>query len=267
MSFPQTFTDQMGREIHLPARPQRIVSLVPSQTELLHDLGLEHEVAGITKFCIHPESWFRSKKRVGGTKQLNFEAIRALQPDLIIGNKEENEEEQVLALMNEFPVWMSDIRTLDDALAMIKALGNITGTGEKAGAIAGDIREKFSAFDREAASFPEKTVAYFIWKNPFMVAGNGTFIHSMLGRCGWKNVFSDLPGRYPEITIQDLQEKNPELVVLSSEPYPFAEKHVGEFSLHLPQSKVIVADGEMFSWYGSRLRLAPGYFSALIKSL
>ena len=125
--------DQMHRKIHLPRFPlRRIISLVPSQTELLYDLGLEEEVVGITKFCVHPPEWFQSKARVGGTKTIHFEKIKALQPDLIIGNKEENEREQIEALAECFPVWMSDIATLEDALDMMLRVGALVDRPEQA---------------------------------------------------------------------------------------------------------------------------------------
>ena len=115
----RSVTDQTGRSITIPDSPKRIISIVPSQTELLFDLGLSDEVIGITKFCVHPEEWFRKKTRVGGTKQLNMETIRSLQPDLIVANKEENEQVQVEDIAKEFPVWISDIKTLSDAKRMI----------------------------------------------------------------------------------------------------------------------------------------------------
>ncbi len=114
------FTDQTGREVSIPSHPQRIISLVPSQTELLFDLGLEEQVAGITKFCVHPEKWFRSKTRIGGTKNIKSALIHQLQPDLIIANKEENVKEQVEELAAHYPVWVSDIHDLQSALDMIR---------------------------------------------------------------------------------------------------------------------------------------------------
>src|SRR5689334_18071707 len=122
-----SFTDQIGRTISLNKTPRRIISLVPSQTELLYDLGLSDEVVGITKFCVHPEEWFRNKPRVGGTKQLNMDIIHHLQPDLVIANKEENVREQVEELASHYPVWVSDINNPDDAYWMMKELGSITG--------------------------------------------------------------------------------------------------------------------------------------------
>lgn len=260
-----TFTDQMGREITLPAPPKRIVSIVPSQTELLHDLGLEEEVIGITKFCVHPQSWFRSKTRIGGTKALHLDQIAELKPDLIIGNKEENEQAQVEALMQDFPVWMSDIKTLPDACTMIEQLGKVCAREEKANAISQRIRDQFNVF--KAIPRTTRSVAYFIWRNPYMAAGNDTFIDHLLRVCGFENVLAGLPGRYPEVSPEQLQEANPEIILLSSEPYPFAEKHFEEFRALVPDADVLTVDGEMFSWYGSRLLLAPAYFELLLEEI
>ncbi len=252
-----SFTDQLNRSIRLPALPKRMVSLVPSQTELLADLGLEQEVAGITKFCIHPTDWFRNKTRVGGTKQLHLDKIRALQPDLIIANKEENEKAQLEILMREFPVWISDVDTLPAALDMIRSVGALTGKEKKAVELATEICRRFQTLNPR---LPAKTkTAYFIWRDPWMVAGSQTFIHDMLQRCGLKNCFEHLP-RYPEITLQQLHETNCELILLSSEPYPFGEKHLADFRKRFPKTDIRLVNGEMFSWYGSRLLQTPEYF-------
>ncbi len=254
------YTDQMHRTIQVPEQPQRIISLVPSQTELLHDLGLGERVVGITKFCIHPESWFRTKERVGGTKKVDLGKIRALKPDLIIGNKEENEKKDIEALTGEFPVWMSDVRDLPDALDMIRRIGGITGTTEEADRIGTGITTAFSSLTPHD---PTLTVAYLIWREPYMVAGHGTFVNDMLKRCGLVNVFDEGDARYPAITAQELAEAGPELLLLSSEPYPFQEKHIKEFNAILPGTPVRIVDGEYFSWYGSRLLRAPDYFNGL----
>ncbi|MEW6467896.1 MAG: helical backbone metal receptor [Bacteroidota bacterium] len=256
------FIDQLNREVVLEKKPSRIVSLVPSQTELLHDLGLENEVVGITKFCIHPETWYRSKTRVGGTKKLDLEKIRALQPDLIIGNKEENEEGQVRALMQEYRVWMSDIRTLDEACGMIRSIGSITGREKEADRMVSSIRKGFSDLVPDTRKL---RTAYLIWNDPIMVAAKGTFIDDLLSRCGLENVFS--ASRYPETSEEELKERAPELILLSSEPFPFKEKHVTRFAQLCPGSKVVLADGEMFSWYGSRLLQAPPYLGGLLTQL
>ncbi|HEY6159769.1 MAG TPA: helical backbone metal receptor [Bacteroidia bacterium] len=254
-------TDQLQRKIEIPFPPKRIISLVPSQSELLWDLGLHDELAGITKFCIHPDEMFRGKTRVGGTKNVNFEKIKALHPDLIIANKEENKQEQVEELMKHYPVWISDIKNLDHSVHMIRSVGAITGKKEKAGAIAEDILRSFSSLPAPNSLPP---TAYIIWKDPIMAAGHDTFINNMLWRCGFKNIFDPTYTRYPELKMEELSKLNPELILLSSEPYPFKEKHMEEFRMACPQAKVLLVDGEMFSWYGSRLLKAPAYFSSLL---
>lgn len=254
-------TDMLGREVEFQFPPKRIVSVVPSQTELLYDLGLDDEVVGITKFCVHPESWFRNKTRVGGTKKLNIDKIRELKPDLIIANKEENERGQVEELSKEFPVWISDIQNIPQALQMIQVVGQLTGTEAKANELVDEIVVGFTNLQKATTS---KRVAYFIWYNPWMSIGGDTFISNMIQTLGWQNVLKD-QSRYPEITLEQLKAYNPELVLLSSEPYPFKEKHIEEIKATLPDAEVKLVDGEMFSWYGSRIRNAVGYFNELIR--
>jgi ABC-type Fe3+-hydroxamate transport system substrate-binding protein len=256
-----TVFDQMGRTVEVPDRPQRIISLVPSQTELLYDLGLGERVVGITKFCVHPETWFKTKHRVGGTKKVDFDKVRALKPDLIIGNKEENERKDIQELEKEFPVWMSDVRDLSGALDMILRVGELTGTKDKAEALRKGIEE---AFAKQHYIEPALTVVYLIWRQPFMVAGHGTFVNDMLKRCGLVNVFDEGDARYPEITAQELAEADPDIILLSSEPYPFVQKHIAEFNMICPGTPVVLVDGEFFSWYGSRLLKAPAYFNGLL---
>ncbi|WP_420387869.1 ABC transporter substrate-binding protein [Roseivirga sp.] len=250
--------DQMGREVNVPDRPQRIISLVPSQTELLYDLGLTTEVVGVTKFCIHPENWRKEKTVVGGTKQVHFDIIEELQPDLIIGNKEENEEGFIKELQSKYPVWMSDIESLSDALDMIEAIGEITCKIKEAEALVVNILSEFS--ELEAVTQLKKAV-YLIWKKPYMAAGNQTFIQEMLEQAGYENLVKDV--RYPELSKKRLVELQPEVLLLSSEPYPFKDKHIQELKEVLPNTDIRLVDGEMFSWYGSRLLKAPGYFKSL----
>lgn len=255
------FTDMMGRSIAVNYPPRRIISVVPSQTELLYDLGLDEEVAGITKFCVHPESWFRTKTRVGGTKLLHTDQIRDLQPDLVIANKEENLREQIEALAGELPVWISDIKTIDEGLRMIREVGLLVDREERANSIARDIATGFELLQQAEEA---RKVIYFIWREPWMSVGGDTFINNMIETIGWKNVLADKK-RYPEITLAEAAACKPGLVLLSSEPYPFKEKHIAEVKAAIPGASVILADGEMFSWYGSRMLKAVPYFSELIQ--
>ena len=254
------FTDQIGRTVELPHIPRRIISLVPSQTELLFSLGLDKQVVGITKFCIHPDAWFRSKPRIGGTKAIDFARIDALQPDLIIANKEENDRPQVEALAARYPVWVSDVKTLSDALTMIRSVGTLTGKEAGARDLANEIDAGFSKL-----TLPPKTspAAYLIWYRPWMAAGSDTFIHQMLRYCGFDNVFGDRD-RYPEIELNTLSGIPDLTILLSSEPYPFRQRHIDEIKQTLPHAKVLLVDGELFSWYGSRLLHSPAYFRQLL---
>ena len=254
------FTDQLNRQISLQAPPLRIISLVPSQTELLYTLGLEKEVVGITKFCVHPSSWFRGKTRVGGTKNVHHDIIKQLAPDLVIANKEENTAADVELLMKDYPVWVSDVHTLEDACEMISGVGAITGRMEAAAALLAQVREAFAALKPLPRPVP---AAYFIWRNPWMVAGGDTFIHHMLHICGLQNVFGGQP-RYPAVNAAQLANSGCRLVLLSSEPYPFREKHLAELQAILPEARIRLVNGEMFSWYGSRLLEAPAYFQSVL---
>lgn len=256
------FRDQLNRKVKLSQVPKRIISIVPSQTELLFYLGLEAEVIGITKFCIHPAEKFKTVTKIGGTKQLDIEKVRWLNPDLIIANKEENDRLQVEELMNICPVWISDIFDLDSALQMISSIGDITGRPEQANDLCKEIK---GLFDDLKLPLTILKVAYIIWRKPYMLAGKGTFIDCMLQRCGLSNITE--AERYPVFNAEALIASNPDLVFLSSEPYPFARKHIEEFKTILPKVRVVLVDGEMFSWYGSRLLHAPMYFKRLMNEV
>ncbi|MDP9078789.1 MAG: helical backbone metal receptor [Bacteroidota bacterium] len=256
------YYDQLKREINLPQVPKRIISVVPSQTELLFYLGLYEEIIGITKFCIHPADKFKSATKIGGTKQLDIDKIKSLKPDLIIANKEENERSQLEELMQYFPVWISDVYDLPGAIDMIERVGVMVNRTTEASNLSNEIIQKFNGLKPAASPL---RVAYFIWRKPYMVAGQDTFINSLLQLCGLTNAFD--AERYPEVNEQLLIESKPDVILLSSEPYPFKEKHIHELQLIVPSATIKLVDGEMFSWYGSRLLEAPGYFKELITSL
>ncbi|MEM9390148.1 MAG: helical backbone metal receptor [Bacteroidota bacterium] len=248
----------MERTLSFVRSPKRIVSLVPSQTELLFYLGLGQRVVGVTKFCVHPIEARSEKTIVGGTKRIHFDKITALSPDLIIGNKEENTKEDILRLEKHFPIWMSDILTLEDALKMVREFGELFQVQEKANALAANIELEFNVTKRVSG----KKALYFIWKDPYMVAGSETFINAMLEKVGFENAVSHLK-RYPKLSTADIKAINPDVILLSSEPYPFKPSHVKILQQELPDTQVILVNGEYFSWYGSRLVEAPKYFRNL----
>jgi ABC-type Fe3+-hydroxamate transport system substrate-binding protein len=256
------FYDQLNRAVTLASIPKRIISVVPSQTELLFYLGLDAEVIGITKFCIHPQDKVKRVTKIGGTKQLNIQLIDDLQPDLIIANKEENEQSQIEELMTRYPVWISDINDLATAVDMVKRVGKVVGKKTEANELSNNILQQVNLLKLSAKNL---RIAYLIWRKPYMAAGTDTFINAMLQLCGFTNAFNK--NRYPEVTSGDLVIAQPDMLFLSSEPYPFAEKHIVEFEKLLPNTKITLVDGEMFSWYGSRLLHAPTYFNGLISAL
>ena len=258
----RSFTDQLNRTVSIVYPPKRIVSLVPSQTELLFELGLSQEIAGITKFCVHPAAQFKVKTKVGGTKKLNIELIRSLQPDLIIGNREENTPEDIALLEQEFPVWISDVHNLEEAMHTITQIGELVDRQPEAAYLNYLINAGFTDLQTLALQLGiDKKVAYVIWNDPVMLAGKDTFINDILTKIGLQNVVKD--NRYPEISMQELAALQPELIFLSSEPYPFREKHLEEFKIAFPEVKIMLVDGEIFSWYGSRLVKAVQYLFQL----
>jgi len=236
----------------------KVVSLVPSVTEALFDLGLtDHEVVGRTKFCIHPEDKVKDVEVIGGTKNLNLEKIRRLKPDIILANKEENVKEQVEELMNDFKVIVYNTETIEDNYYLLKNLGMLFSKEERAKFFNLKIYEVLA----QAKIKSKIKAAYLIWKNPYMTVGADTFIHNILSETGFENLFKDQK-RYPEIELEDLAEA--EVIMLSSEPFPFKEKHILELKKHYPDKKIIIVDGEAFSWYGTHIAKCEDYFKKLI---
>ena len=259
-------TDQLGRKVTLENTPKRIVCLVPSMTELLVDLGLEKNIVGVTKFCVHPDHIRKDKTIVGGTKTVHIHKIYALNPDIILCNKEENTREIVEQCKEIAPVHISDIKNIEDTLQLIKQYGEIFECEKKAEEIIHSIRKKNHDFQIATKNFPIFKVAYFIWRKPWMVAGNNTFINYLLRINKYENVLKNQE-RYPEVTLEDLKKKDFDFIFLSSEPYPFKEEHLNELQELFPNQQIVLVDGEYFSWYGTRLDKAFNYFLKLRKSL
>jgi iron complex transport system substrate-binding protein len=256
------YNDQLNREIQFKKTPERIVSLVPSQTELLVDLGLEASIVGVTKFCVHPRHLRMSKVVVGGTKQINIEKIKALKPDIILCNKEENTKAIIESLDGIAPIHISDIYNLEDCFELIKMYGELFKVEEKASALIVNIKKEREIFQLQLQNKEKLKVAYFIWKNPWMVAASNTFIDVMITEAGFVNVFED-EKRYPELSIDNSKLKDADLIFLSSEPFPFKENHILELQNQFPNKTIKIVDGELFSWYGSRLQKSYKYFERL----
>lgn len=257
------FKDQMNRVFEIPETPKRIISLVPSQTELLVDLGLEDSIVGVTKFCIHPSDLRKKKTIVGGTKNIKIDKIKALKPDIILCNKEENTKDIVEACEQICNVHVSDIFNIDDNLELINQYGVLFNKKDKASKIIKDIQLKCYDFKNFIKDKSTLKGAYFIWKNPWMVAANNTFIDYILNLNNFENVYNSKE-RYPEIELSKSKlNESVEVVLLSSEPFPFKEKHIEELQVYYLKAKIILVDGELFSWYGSRLAKAFKYFETL----
>ncbi|GAB5565926.1 MAG: helical backbone metal receptor [Winogradskyella sp.] len=259
-----TYKDQLNRRIQLDRVPKRIVSLVPSQTELLVDLGLKSSIVGVTKFCVHPRSLRKEVEVVGGTKHVKVQKIKDLQPDIILCNKEENSREIIESLKDLAPIHISDIYNLEDCYELIDMYGKLFSVENHATEIVQEIIRKKSDFQIKRKNGIKPKVAYFIWKNPWMVSASHTFIDSMILEAGFENVFKELK-RYPEIDLNHPSLQKADAIFLSSEPYPFKEEHVIELKSKFPEKKIIIVDGELFSWYGSRLKHSFPYFETLLK--
>ena len=251
----------MGFKIEIPVQLNRIVSLVPSQTEFLCSIGIEENIAGITKFCVHPDHLKNTKTLVGGTKNFKIDRIAELNPDLVIGNKEENEKLEIEELRNHFPVWMSNISNLGEALEMMNRIGTIVQKKKETMEMIEMIKTGFGRL----TAIVSRSCLYLIWRNPFIGVGKETFIDDMLTKIGFRNVIER--DRYPELNLSKLENLKPEYVFLSSEPYPFREKHLIELRKIFPSSEIRLVDGEMFSWYGSRLIKSVEYLQELQKEL
>jgi ABC-type Fe3+-hydroxamate transport system substrate-binding protein len=260
----KTMADQIGIFHTFENTPKRIISLVPSQTELLFDLGLEDSIIGITKFCLHPFHFKSTKTSIGGTKTVKFEVIKALQPDIIIANKEENTKEIVAELSKICPVWVTNIVTVEDNLKMISDFGQLFNKRTEAQKIMDKINFALADFIDFMKDKPINRAVYFIWANPYMVAGNNTFINEMLKLNKFENVYQNREEHYPEIIIQKIRiQGDPDFVFLSSEPFPFTDEHAFELGRFTHHAKTIFVDGEMFSWYGTRILKAFDYFKKM----
>lgn len=257
-------TDARGHQLHLDRPPRRMVSLVPSQTELLAYLGLDETVVGVTRFCERPEYWQDEKTIVGGTKEVNTDRVRSLDPDLILANHEENTKEDVDALDDVASVFVTEVKTVTGALDMIRTVGHLTDTADQTSTLAGKIISRFS----DLPDFMPLRAAYLIWREPYMTVGGDTFIHDVLSWGGFENAYADQT-RYPEVALDELADADLDVVLCSSEPFPFHQKDefTAELREALPNTPVELVDGQPFSWYGPRLLDTPDYLQEFRETL
>jgi iron complex transport system substrate-binding protein len=246
----------------------RLISLCPSLTELVFDLGAGHELVGRTKFCVHPAEGVSAVETLGGTKNPKTERIVALAPDLVLMNEEENRVEDALALRAAgLVVHTSMPRTAHETAEMVRSIGGAIGRREPAARIAADIEARAAAVRARAAGRAPVTYAYLIWRKPYMTLNDDTYVGGLLALAGGRNVFGAADERYPEITAEDLARTSPERVLLSSEPFPFAERHADELTqlTGLSRDRFRLVDGELLSWHGSRTVRGIDYAEEVIR--
>ncbi|MHC0036919.1 ABC transporter substrate-binding protein [Pseudoneobacillus sp. C159] len=258
MNSKKKVIDHLGRTVEFPFPPSRIISLAPGMTDTLYSLQLANEIVGRTRYCTHPKDKVQQAEAIGGTKQIHLDKIRALRPDLILAEKEENTKEMVEVLEKEFPVYVAEVQSVQDAYKMISDLGELTNRQTESKRLLADIQAAFQSLPKAHG----KKVAYVIWKKPYMVVGSNTYIHSLLEMLGFENAFSSFEGRYPTVTEVDIKKAKLDYLFLATEPFPFKDEHVVEFSDMMPDVKTMILDGEMF-WYGPRMMEAVGYFKSI----
>ncbi|MEK4085994.1 ABC transporter substrate-binding protein [Psychrobacillus sp. FSL K6-1415] len=254
-------TDHLGRKVVLPESPKRIISICPAITETLFSLGLEKEIVGRTKYCIFPKGIVDQVQIVGGTKEINFEKVKKIQPDLIFAEKEENTEEIVLELEKIAPVFVLEVKSIQNAYRFITTLGEVTATTMTAKLLLTACQKSFQSIK----SRENGKAAYVIWRKPYMVVGGTTYINDVLQVMGFENPFTNEESRYPTVTNEQLTNANLDKLFLASEPFPFQQKHLAEFQAFLPNTEIILVDGEMF-WYGSRMLVAGEYLAELVNN-
>ncbi|MEK4487625.1 helical backbone metal receptor [Psychrobacillus sp. FSL H8-0484] len=251
-------TDHVGRQVNISIPPKRIVSICPAITETLFALGLESEIVGRTKYCIFPEGIVENVAIVGGTKEVNEGKIRDLQPDLILAEKEENTEAIVQALEQIAPVFVLEVRSIKEAYRFIHTLGFLTNKEQVAERLIDSCKAVFPSPHVQSGN-----AAYVIWRKPYMVVGRTTYINDILHTLGLHNPFAKEVSRYPTVTKEELADANLDVLLLASEPFPFQQKHIAEFQAFLPNTKIVLVEGEMF-WYGARMETAGEYLKKIM---
>lgn len=264
------WVDASGVAVDLGRPPRRIVSLVPSLTETLCALGLADALVGITVYCVEPRDVVVGKTRIGGEKNPDLEKIRALEPDLVVANIEENLREHVETLRSwSIPVWVTYPRTVAEGIRLIEELGAVTGTEARAAALVGEIEPLYARVAGAAARRPAVGVFYAIWRGPYMTINRDTYIHDVLRVCGARNVFADRPERYPTLTLDEMAAERPAVILLPDEPFRFRRAHLADFAGYtevpaVRDGRIHLVDGKPFSWHGPRIAEALRVLPALI---
>jgi ABC-type Fe3+-hydroxamate transport system substrate-binding protein len=263
--------DASGVVVTLPAPPRRIVSLIPSITEILFAIGAGDRVVGCTIYCTQPPEGVATKTRVGGEKNPRLEVIRDLGADLVIANVEENVREHVEILRGwGIPVHVTYPRTVSDGIRLVGELGELLDAGPRARDMEAALRAQYDQVRGAAAGRPPRRVFCPIWRRPYMTINRDTYIHDMLCVCGARNVFADRPERYPTVTLQEVAAARPAVIMLPDEPFRFRRAHLADFASYVEvpavrDGRIRLVDGKPFSWYGPRIAEALRTIPSLIE--
>jgi ABC-type Fe3+-hydroxamate transport system substrate-binding protein len=261
--------DALGRRLELKRPPQRIVSLVPSLTEWLFDVGLGARVVAVTDYCIEPAAALAGIPRIRGTKNPDRAKIIALQPDLVIADQEENRERDVQALTAAgVPVYVTAIRSVADVLEQYGRLAAVLGAADAAAPGLTALRAALAEAAQRAPQRRIPTLA-FIWRDPWMAVGAETYASDLLERCGAENLGRRLPGRYPRASLETFMRLQPEVILLPNEPYAFSERDLVAFAPYgdvpaVRDGRVLLCDGMMLTWPGLRAVRALRVFAEAI---
>ncbi len=261
-TFPLAVTDDLGREVTLPARPERIVSLLPSNTEILFAVGAGDQVVGVTSYCNYPPE-ATTREQVGGitNKSLSVETIIALEPDLILASGSQDETIPVLEETG-LKVIVLEPKTIDDIYTNIELVGRVTGHPDQATVLANELRGRATAVKEKVAAVPppeRPAVFYEVWDEPLMTAGPDTFIGQLIELAGGENIFADVNEDWPQISPELIVERNPE-VILGPEAHGSAlmaeqiATRPGWANIAAVQNeRIYLLDGDMVSRPGPRL--------------
>ncbi len=260
MGYPLEVTDDLGRLVYLEKPPQRIVSLVPSITETLFAFGLGDRIVGITDYCTEPEREVAQKEKVGGTKKPHREKILKLHPDLVIMNAEENRKEDAEYLKDHgVTLYVTFPRTVAESLKMMRSLAELTGSLENAEKILRPIETLYQQTLQHSQGGSLVKVFCPIWKKPYMSFNTDTYIDNLMTLCGGRNIFKDKAERYFKVTLEEVAQRNPDVILLPNEPYKFSQADLEDFQPFpevsaVKMQQIYLIDGKLLSWYGPRMK-------------
>jgi len=266
-----TYTDGLYREVEVKRTPKRIVSLVPSITETLFTFGANDNLSAVTSFCIEPAAALKSKSIVGGTKTVDIDAVKEIDPDLILANAEENREEDIRQLVRSgYKVFVTFPRTVAAAIVMMRQIAEMTGTIDRAEPILQEAEDTLNEISTVSHTRRRPRVFCPIWRRPWMSVGADTYIHDFVTVAGGRNLFADRHDRYPRVELDEVAQRIPEVILLPNEPYNFREEHKEDFAdrTHVPavrDKRIHIVDGKTLCWYGPRLTKGLRSINALIQ--